>query len=262
MVIAYSGVPPSADTSLQAPFSQPRRTGECFATTHWSVVISAGSDSPDRAAALEQLCRSYWYPLYAFVRRFGYSPHDAQDLTQSFFTEVFRKNYFRAADRERGKFRSFLLTALRHFLTHQWEKRTAAKRGGGELPLELNEHVEAEHQYQHDLATESSAERLYDRSWALRVFADSLSKLHQEFLEQNKAIQFDALKSYLTQEPGQGAYTKLGDALGMNANAVAVMVYRLRQRYAAIVRESVADTVAQPAQVDEELAYLISLICD
>jgi RNA polymerase sigma-70 factor (ECF subfamily) len=154
------------------------------------------------------------------------------------------------------------LTALRHFLAHQWEKRQAAKRGGGELPLYLDDHVEAEHQYQQDLATERSPERLYDRSWALRVFAESLSKLHQEFLDQDRDTQFDLIKSYLTQEPSPGAYTTLGTALGMTANAVAVMVHRLRQRYATLVRESVADTVAQPTQVDEELAYLISLICD
>jgi hypothetical protein len=147
-------------------------------------------------------------------------------------------------------------------MAHQWEKRRAAKRGGGEVPLFLDDQREAEHQYQQELATNCSPERLYDRSWALRVFAESLSKLHQEFLEQNKAAQFDLLKSYLTQEPGPGAYTALGAALGMTANAVAVTVYRLRQRYATLVRESVAETVAQPAQADEELAYLISLICD
>jgi RNA polymerase sigma-70 factor (ECF subfamily) len=225
-------------------------------------VLAAGGDSPARAVALEQLCRTYWYPLYAFVRRSGRSPHDAQDLTQAFFAEVFQKDYFRAADRERGKFRSFLLTALRHFLIDEWEKGNAVKRGGGVAPVSWDEEA-AEDWYQHEPATlATTPERLYDRSWALRVFVQGLERLRQEANEQGKSTQFDRLKNYLTQEPGQGAYTAMAASLGLSPNAVAVAVHRLRQRYAALVRQCVAETVAQPNQVEEELTYLISLICD
>lgn len=224
-------------------------------------MLAAGANSPESAAALEQLCRSYWYPLYAYVRRFGYNVHNAQDLTQAFFAELFRKDYFRAADRERGKFRSFLLTGLRHFLAHEWEKNRAAKRGGGAVPLCFDEQI-AEAQYQHEPASNGSPERLYDRSWALRVFEQGLERLRRELIDQDKTAQFEQLKPYLTQEPGSGAYAAAAASLGLSPNAVAVAVHRLRQRYAALVREAVAETVAQPGQVEEELSYLISLICD
>lgn len=253
---------PAGNSSSQVAVAEPPKGRECFATTQWGMVVTAAGDSPESGAALEQLCRCYWYPLYAFVRRFGYGPHDAQDLTQAFFAELFRKNYFRAADRERGRFRSFLLTALRHFLAHQWERARAAKRGAGLLPICWDEYTEAELQYQQDQRSASSAERLYDRSWALRVFEQSLARLRQEFTDDAKLTQFELLKNYLTQEPGLGAYAAAGATLGMSPNAVAVMVYRLRQRYAGLVRECVAETVAQPGQVQEELSYLISLICD
>jgi RNA polymerase sigma-70 factor (ECF subfamily) len=233
-----------------------------FETTHWSVVLAAGGDSPASDKALEQLCRTYWYPLYAFVRRTGHSAHDAQDLTQGFFAELFRKNYFRAADRERGKFRSFLLTALRHFLAHEWEKGKAAKRGGGFGPVSWDEEM-AEDWYQHEPAKPgASAERVYDRAWALRVFEKALERLRSEADEQGNGLQFDTIKSFLTKEPGAGAYPSIASSLDMSPNAVAVAVHRLRQRYAIMVRQMVADTVAQDGQVEEELDYLISLVCD
>jgi DNA-directed RNA polymerase specialized sigma24 family protein len=224
--------------------------------------MAAGEDSPAKAAALEQLCRGYWYPLYAYVRRLGHPAHDAQDLTQAFFAELFIKNYFRAADRERGRFRSFLLTSLRHFLAHEWEKGQAAKRGGGVAPLSWDQQT-AEERYGHEPAAAATPpERVYDRSWALRLFEQGLERLRQECIEQGKCFQFEQLKSYLMQEPGPGAYAAVSANLGLSPNAVAVAVHRLRQRYAALVRESVAQTVAQSGQVEEELDYLISLICD
>lgn len=223
--------------------------------------MAAGGDSPESAAALEQLCQRYWFPLYAYIRRAGHSPHDAQDLTQAFFAELFRKSYFRAADRERGKFRSFLLTALKHFLAHEWEKSQAAKRGGGLALVSWDEETAEAWYQQEPTASGATPERLYDRSWALRLFEQSLERLRQECAEQSKDLQFEQLKSYLTQEPEPGAYAKAAARLGLSANAVAVAVHRLRQRYAVLVRESVAQTVAQPDQVEEELAHLISLIC-
>jgi RNA polymerase sigma-70 factor (ECF subfamily) len=225
-------------------------------------VTAAREDSPGRAAALEQLCRAYWYPLYAYVRRSGHGAHDAQDLTQAFFAKLFEKNYFRAADRERGKFRSFLLTAMRHFLAHEWEKGQAAKRGGGIVKLSWDEQTAEDRYGEEPAATATTPERVYDRSWALRLFAQGLERLRQECEEQGKSLQFEQLKTYLTQEPGPGGYASVASNLGLSPNAVAVSVHRLRQRYAALVREAVAQTVAQPALVGEELNYLISVICD
>jgi len=252
-----SSVSPSVDTS-----SQPTLTASAsFATTHWSVVLAAGGDSPESTAALERLCRAYWYPLYVYVRRSGYGAHDAQDLTQAFFSEILRKNYFRAADRERGKFRSFLLTSLRHFLTHEWEKARAGKRGGGVSQIHLDDPV-VEDCYRQECGTGGTPERLYDRAWALRLFEQGLARLRQECVEQGKTRQFDQLKNYLTQEPAPDGYTAAGASLGLSPNAVAVAVHRLRRRYAFMVREAIAQTVGKPSQVDEELGYLISLICD
>ena len=252
---------PGSNSSSPIFPAEPPAGGAHFATTHWSVVLAAGGDSAERSHALEQLCRTYWYPLYAFVRRSGHSAHDAQDLTQAFFAELFRKNYFRAADRERGRFRSFLLTALRHFLSHEWEKGQAAKRGGGVTPLSWDEQSAEDSYRLEPIAATATPERMYDRTWALRVFQQALERLRQESVRQGKESQFEQIKSYLTQEPGDGDYAALAKTLGLSPNAVAVAVHRSRQRYAALVRESVAETVAQPGQVDEELAYLISLVC-
>lgn len=231
----------------------------CFATTHWSVVLAATGDSPESAAALEQLCRAYWYPLYNYIRRCGHSPHDAQDLTQAFFAELLRKEYFRAADRQRGRFRSFLLTALRHFMAHEWEKARAAKRGGGVAPLCFDERM-AEQWYQAEPAINNTPERAYDRAWALRIFEESLIRLRKEHTRMGKASQFEHLKQYLTQDPAAGEYAAKAEKLSISPNALAVAVHRLRQSYAALVREVVAETVAQPEQVEEELHYLISLV--
>ena len=249
---------PSADSQLPVGSAFAVPSG-CFATTHWSVVLAAGGDSPEGAAALEQLCRTYWYPLYAYVRRTGRSPHDAQDLTQAFFAEVLRKEYFRAADRGRGKFRSFLLTALRHFMAHEWEKARAAKRGGGVVPLCWDEQG-AEQRYHQEPGNENTPEQAYDRSWALGVFEQSLTRLRQELADAGKAFQFEHLKKYLMQEPAPGDYGALGPILGLSPNALAVAVHRLRQSYAMLVRQAVAETVAQQDQVEEELRYLISLV--
>lgn len=253
---------PKANGSVQASCLGSNAGTGTFATTHWSVVLAAGGDSPASLAALEQLSKNYWYPLYAFIRRSGRSPHDAQDLTQGFFVELFRKNYFRAADRERGKFRSFLLTALRHFLMHEWEKSRAAKRGGGFVPVSWDEQT-AEQWYQHEpTASGSTPERLYDRSWALRLFEQSLERLRHELTQQSKGHQFEQLKCYLTREPEHGEYAQAAATLGLSPNAVAVAVHRLRQRYASLVREAVAETVAQSSQIEEELTHLISLVCE
>lgn len=252
------------NSSLDAPpqaLALPPPLSARFATTCWSVVSAAGGNSPQSAAALEQLCRAYWYPLYVYVRRSGYSVQDAQDLTQTFFADLLRKNSFRAADRERGKFRSFLLASLRHFLAHEWEKARAQKRGGGRPLIEWADQP-ADDDVQPGSTTAEAPEQLFDRAWALSVFERGLTRLREECAAQDKIQQFDQLKTYLTQEPAPGDYAAAATILGLSPNAVAVAVHRLRHRYAALVRELIGETVDQPGQVSEELHYLVSLICD
>src|SRR6266571_5185734 len=158
-----------------------------FATTHWSVVLAAGQTaSPQAEEALEKLCRAYWYPLYAYVRRQGFSPEDAQDLTQEFFARFLQKKSFRRADRERGKFRTFLLTSLQHFLAHEWERARAQKRGGGQPLLPWDERS-AESRYQLDATPDLAPDQVFDQRWALTLFQQALTRLHQEFAAEGKS---------------------------------------------------------------------------
>ena len=231
-----------------------------FVTTHWSVVVAAGDvSSPHGQAALENLCRSYWQPLYAYLLRQGRTPHDAQDLTQEFFAHFLEKSYFRVADRARGRFRSFLLTALKHFVAHEWEKARAVKRGGRQSFISWEEQPE---ETRPSLASgaDLSPERFYDQQWALTLLEQALDRLGQESAANRKEQQFERLKAFLSNEPGEGAYAAVAAELGTSPGSVAVAVHRLRQRYGELVREEVANTVAKPEQVEDELRYLIELI--
>lgn len=231
-----------------------------FATTHWSVVLAAGSERSGNAEkALAQLCESYWYPLYAYVRRQGYSPPDAQDLTQEFFARFLERKYFLAANRERGKFRTFLLVSLKHFLAHEWEKAQRQKRGGGQTFVSLDE-VDPEERYARELATELTPERLYDRRWALTVLEQTLAALREEHAASGRGELFERLAGFLSRPPAEGDYAALAAASGTTPGAIAVAVRRLRARYNALVREHIAQTVNSPALVDEELRYLITLV--
>jgi RNA polymerase sigma-70 factor (ECF subfamily) len=231
-----------------------------FATTHWSVVLQAGQgDSPAAEAALERLCQVYWPPLYAYVRRLGRSETDAQDLTQQFFAHFLERNYFRVADRQRGKFRSFLLTCLKHFLAHEKQKAQAAKRGGTITFIAWDDLTKEEI---FDLAEspEKSPEQIYERQWAVRVMDQALSKLRDEFAATGKNRDFEHFREYLTHDPPDGAYPKVAELIGMNANAVAVAVHRFRQRYRDLVRKEIAHTVADPADIEDELRHLLGLL--
>ena len=233
--------------------------GEVFATTHWSVVLQAGAESsPQAASALEDLCRTYWYPIYVYVRRKGHGAHDAEDLTQEFFARLLRLNSLREVGREKGKFRTFLLASLHHFLSDHWDKTTAAKRGGGERSLSLND-ADAEQLYAADLAVNLAPEKLFDRRWALTVLNNGFTRLQQEFAEAGKSAQFDAMKVFLSSEAAPGAYESPARQLAMTPHAVGMAVLRLRQRYAELVRGQVADTVAGPADVETELNYLFEV---
>lgn len=234
--------------------------GKWFATTHWSVVLAAGQQrSPDAQEALGKLCRIYWLPLYTYVRRKGHSPEEAQDLTQAFFAAFLEKNLLSRARRERGRFRSFLLTSLQNFLAHQWEKERAEKRGGA-CQLVSWDHATAESSYQLQSLSELPPDKAYDKRWALTLFQRALTGLQQEFELSGKGRLFEHLKKFLTEPANEKGYTQVAARLGMSPSAVSVGVHRLRKRYGELVREELAHTVTSAAEMDEELRYLISLM--
>ncbi len=231
-----------------------------FATTHWSVVLAAGqSGSPDSTEALEKLCRTYWYPLYAYVRRRGYESHDAQDLTQEFFARLLERNSLRRADRQKGKFRSFLLASLNHFLADEWDKAMAQKRGGAHRFISLDDE-EVEKRYQLEPASHLTPEKIFERRWALTLLDQALARLREEMVTAGKAEQFDRLKIFLATETADGDYARIGSRLNLSTTQVAMLVHRLRQRYREQLRSEIAETVASPDEIDDEMRHLIEVI--
>ncbi len=231
-----------------------------FATTHWSVVLAAGRDTPAEAhEALEKLCCAYWYPLYVFVRRQGHSPHDAQDLTQAFFARLLEKNYVAQADRERGRFRTFLLAALHHFLADEWDKTRRLKRGGGREIISFDA-VSAEERYRMEPLDQLDAAKLYERRWVTTLFEKVLARLEEEFCASGKRELFDGLKTSLLAERDGASYAELGARLGLKEDAVKQAVHRMRRRYRELFREEIAQTVAGPGEVDDELNYLFAVL--
>jgi len=237
-----------------------RASKEWFRTTRWSVVLLAGQgESPQATEALDQLCRTYWYPLYAYVRRKGHNPEDAQDLTQGFFYHLLKKNYLARADPDKGRFRDFLLTGLRHFLINEWDRAQAQKVGGGQIPISLDAKT-AETWYGQEPATDTTPETLYERRWALTLLEQALARLRDEQIAEGKARQFELLKSFLSGAAKAGDYDQVAEELGTTRNAVAMAVTRLRKRYRDLVREEVAHTVASPDEVQEELRWLFKVL--
>ena len=235
-------------------------TAAQFATTHWSVVLSAGrNDTPRARDSLAQLCQAYWYPLYAFVRRQGHSAPDAQDLTQEFFARLLKKNSLEQVSREKGKFRSFLLASLKHFLANEWDRARALKRGGGQelIPLDGDS---AETRYGFEPAHGETPDKIFDRRWALTLLDATLVRLREEFVAENKTKLFEALKFTLTAERGTTSYVEVAKQLGLSEGAVKVAVHRLRQRYREVLRAEIANTVATPGEVDEELRQLFAAL--
>lgn len=228
-----------------------------FDTTHWSVVLTAQSPcSPSAQVAMETLCGTYWYPLYAFVRRQGHSPHDAQDLTQAFFEHLLRKDFLRQVSPEKGRFRSFLLACLRHFLADEWEKIRANKRSGGKPVISLDA-MDAEARYRVEPVNAWDAETIFSRRWALTLIGRVLDRLEREFVVQGKESPFERLQTYLLNEDGP-TYADLAVELGTTEAAIKMTIYRLRRRFRELFREEVAQTVATPAEIDEEIRYLLS----
>ena len=231
-----------------------------FLTTHWSVVLAArDKSSPESAAALEVLCRAYWYPLYAFVRHQGHSPPDAEDLTQEFFARLLAKEYLQAADREKGRFRTFLRVALRRFLANEWDRARRLKRGGGDTHLPFDT-TGAEHRYQEEQGDALPPDRLYERRWARALLEQALARLRFEYTAAGKTVEFDQLKGALTAERGGIAYQDLAAALHGSEGAARVAVHRLRKRFRQMFRAAVAETVSAQEDVEDELRYLVGLL--
>jgi RNA polymerase sigma-70 factor (ECF subfamily) len=222
------------------------------------VVLAAGASDPASAtAALEILCRRYWYPVYAFIRRRGADAHEAEDLTQAFFAQFLEQDAFKKADRQKGKFRTFLLASLTHFLVNEWDKRRTLKRGGACRLISLDE-AAAEESYRHEPIEPATPEKLFDRRWALLLMEGTLERLKQEYAAGNKADLFAKLEPGLTEDFGAGGHASVAAGLGMNEGAVRVALHRLRRRFGELLRGEVAQTVTGPAEVDEEIRQLFS----
>jgi RNA polymerase sigma-70 factor (ECF subfamily) len=231
-----------------------------FATTHWSLVLAAGKDASASAEeALTSLCQTYWYPLYAYVRRQGHQPDDAQDLTQAFFARLLEKHYLQSADPERGRFRSFLLTAFRRFLSKERDRERTKRRGGGMklLPLDFEA---GEKRYSLEPAHEVTAEKIYEQRWALTLLDRVFARLRDECGKAGKQQDFNWLKVYLTGEAGTPSYQEVAAEIEMTEGAVKVAVHRLRRRYRELVREEIAQTVAGPEEIEEELRHLFAAL--
>jgi RNA polymerase sigma factor (sigma-70 family) len=237
---------------------QPSRTW--FATTRWSVVLTAG-DKADAgsAGALQTLCQSYWYPLYAYVRQKGYGSQDAEDLTQSFFMHLLDKDRLGRLTRDKGKFRSFLLTALNHFLVDHWKRASAQKRGGGQSILRLDMQ-EAETRYRQEPVDTTTPERLFEQNWAVTLLNTVFEQLQQEQQAQGKGEQFEQLKFCLTGRRSAVPYAELAEKMKVSEGALKVLVHRLRLRYRELLRQEVAHTVSGPDEVEEELQYLRQIL--
>jgi RNA polymerase sigma-70 factor (ECF subfamily) len=231
-----------------------------FPNTRWSVVLAATRrPSPESAAALEALCQAYWYPLYAYVRRCGQTPHDAQDLTQEFFCRLLEKRWLDSADREKGKLRIFLITALKHFMSNEWRKASAQRRGGGQAQVPFDTAI-AESRYGADKSVPLAAEAAFDRQWALTLLALTLNRLETEFAANGKPGDFAALKDCLMAERGAIDYAAVAKRLGVNAGAARVAVHRLRKRFREIYREEISQTLADGTDLDAELHHLAAAL--
>jgi RNA polymerase sigma-70 factor (ECF subfamily) len=231
-----------------------------FATTHWTVVLTARASDTTRAqVALDKLCQTYWYPLYAYVRRRGHSPEDAQDLTQEFFARLLEYKWVDRADRQRGRFRSFLLGVLNHFLADAWDKARAQKRGGGIKPVPL-EVADAETRYQAEPPDNLTAEKIYEKRWALTLLENVFAMLRQEYEAHGKGPLFSKLEACLTQTRAAVPYGELAAELHMSEGALRMAVHRLRGRYRELLRSEIADTVLNGEEVEEELRYLFRVL--
>jgi RNA polymerase sigma-70 factor (ECF subfamily) len=246
--------------STHGSLTEPAGRAAAFVTTRWSVVLAAGRSDTTRAqAALEKLCRAYWYPLYAYARRRGYTVEDAQDLTQEFFARVLEHHWLARADQAKGRFRTFLLTAMERFLANEWAKVRALKRGGGRrnIPIQLDT---AETRYGVEPADTRTPEQSFEQQWALSLLEEVVNQLEAEFRARNQADLFAVLKPCLVGQRESQPYAELAANLGMEEGAVKVAVHRLRQRYRELLRAEISNTVASPGEVDAEMRHLFNVL--
>jgi RNA polymerase sigma-70 factor (ECF subfamily) len=231
---------------------------ERFVTTHWSLVLRAGqADADSVSEALKELCQTYWYPLYCFIRRQGRPPHEAEDLTQGFFARLLEKNFVAEARQERGKFRSFLLLALKRFLANEWDREHAQKRGGFQTAVEIDQAM-AEARLDAELKQELAPEILFDRQWALRLLECTMTQLREEYIATGRAKLFEHLSASLTREDSAGSYAEIALELRLTEPSVKQAAYRLRARYREILRDEIGKTVSSPQEIDEELRFLFA----
>ena len=252
-------MPPDDEvTSLTGVGSSARNGAVAFTTTHWSVVLTAQGRSPAADEALEKLCRTYWWPLYGFVRRNGYGPEEAQDLTQGFFALLLERRDLDVVRREKGRLRSYLLVSLKNFLAKARRRELTMKRGEGRALVPLDELLAREHAYLEPADT-LSADRIFERRWALTLLEQVLERLEAEYRAAGNSKLFENLKEFLSDEPGR-RQADAGQELGMTENAVKQAFHRLRQRYRELLREEIAQTVAVPGDVEDELRHFISVL--
>ena len=230
-----------------------------FVTTHWSVVLTAQGQSAAAQEALEKLCRTYWWPLYGFVRRNGYTPEEAQDLTQGFFALFLERRDLEAVRREKGRLRSYLLVSLKNFLGKARRRDTALKRGEGR-PLVSLDKLLARECADFEPADMLSADRVYERRWALTLLEHVLARLEEEYRVAGNDVLFAQLKELLADEPGRRSQADIATSLGMTENAVKQAFHRLRKRYRELLREEIAHTVAVPGDVEDELRHFIAVL--
>ena len=229
-----------------------------FRTTHWSVVLAAGgSPAPEAAVALERLCATYWYPLYSFLRRQGQSPHDAQDLTQSFFAQLLEKNSLQSVNPGKGKFRSFLLSSLKHFLANERDRAGALKRGGAIAFISWEEAgAEERHRQADSLAL--TPDKAFEQTWAMTLLERVLAKLRTDYADAGQSALFDALQIFLTGDKGAVPYAEMAARLNLGESALKMSIQRLRRRFGELLREEIAHTVSRPEEIDEEIRALFA----
>jgi RNA polymerase sigma-70 factor (ECF subfamily) len=236
--------------------TEPRRR-QRFATTHWSLVLTAGGPrTPASHDALATLCETYWYPLYAYARRVGHGVEEAEDLVQAFFVRILEKQALQHADPERGRFRSFLLASLKHFMLNEYNRARAAKRGGGQ-PIESIDVSGAEGRYALEPRDEANPERLFERQWALTILDRVHARLRSVSMRSGKGQLFEQLKDFVTGEETDTPYREAAESLGMSEGAARVAIHRLRRRFRDLLREEIEHTVADPAEVDDEIRFML-----
>jgi RNA polymerase sigma factor (sigma-70 family) len=230
-----------------------------FATTHWSVVLEAQGESPGAHEALEKLCRTYWRPIYGFVRRQGVGPETAEDFTQGFFAQLLERRDFDAVRKEKGRLRSYLLTSLKHFLSNERQRAMAIKRGEGQRLVALDQMSEDE-RAGFEPADTSTPDQIYERRWALALLNQVLIRLGEEYRTAGNVVLFERLKALLTDEPDCPSQAQIANELAMTENAVNQAFHRLRERYRHLLREEIAHTVMAPGDIEDELRHLVAVL--